>query len=342
MEEIHISLPLVWKEVKADKAGLDIVEITGKAFMFKFEDGEEYIRILEAMCLENAISVGGHVGEVLIAEDPHYIGRYFRKFLRVRVMLNLRKPLAHGFWLPKPDGRNVWISMRYEKLQNFFYTCGKIGHDNRDCNFEKLMSGSNPNEPRFGAWLATNEGENDSSEEVEDLFSIKPSNPEPKTRREDLGKAWKSGDLRSEGFINPDLNEVMEAWCMKNGMNKSKAPSIDTEGPSNSGRSNKDVLESRNNLKADGTNSPVVATSIVKAGSSPKIKARIRISARKKDRGGKENIPEEEGKLDDVMEEPKNPNTVGSTFTFKASSSKRKKMVANSYGCWPLSATKSS
>ncbi|KAI9085404.1 hypothetical protein K1719_032660 [Acacia pycnantha] len=409
MEEIHISSSLVWKEVEAEKVligkiltskshtrstllsilrkacnlqeVLDIVEITGKAFMFKFDEDEGYNRILRG----HLWSINGCLLNLMERQ------RYFRNFLRVRVMLDLRKPLAHRFWLPKPDGRNVWISVRYEKLQKICYTCSKIDHDNRDCNCEKLTSGFNPNEPRFGAWLATNvcrswdetfvvEGKNDSSEEVEDLFFIKTTNPGPKIRRKDLGKAWKSGCLKSEGIMNPDLTVMSGARCMRSGMNKSKAPLNDIGGETESRQSNKGGLESRKNLKAHEVNSSAEDTSTVKSRSSPepwfeknrsavedwdsvelkrrrlnvggsspipdisayasnlrKIKARIRRSARKKDRGGKENIPEEKGQFYDEMEEYGNPNTAGSTFTFKVGSGKRKRMVADG---WPLSATK--
>ncbi|KAI9081399.1 hypothetical protein K1719_036662 [Acacia pycnantha] len=92
---------------------------------------------LEALCLENAITIGGYVGEVMLAEDPFYNGRYLRKFLRARIVLDLRKPLSYGFWLPRPDSRKIWLSVRYEKLQSFCYNCGKLGHDNRNCNSER-------------------------------------------------------------------------------------------------------------------------------------------------------------------------------------------------------------
>ncbi|KAI9086599.1 hypothetical protein K1719_031460 [Acacia pycnantha] len=62
---------------------------------------------LEALCMENAITIGRHIGEVLMAEDPSYNDRYLRNFLRARVVLDLRKPLASGFWIPRPDGRRI-------------------------------------------------------------------------------------------------------------------------------------------------------------------------------------------------------------------------------------------
>ncbi|KAI9124842.1 hypothetical protein K1719_004169 [Acacia pycnantha] len=62
---------------------------------------------MEAWCLENVILLGGYVGEVILVEDTSYKGRYLRNFLRARVILDLRKPLAYGFWLPRSDGRRV-------------------------------------------------------------------------------------------------------------------------------------------------------------------------------------------------------------------------------------------
>ncbi|KAI9106797.1 hypothetical protein K1719_022325 [Acacia pycnantha] len=79
---------------------------------------------MEAMCLENAIKIGGQVGVVLLAEDPYCNNRYLRSFCQL------------------------------------CYNCGKVGHDNRICKYEKLMSVAEPDEPCFGAWLTTAECRN--------------------------------------------------------------------------------------------------------------------------------------------------------------------------------------
>ncbi|KAI9124567.1 hypothetical protein K1719_004489 [Acacia pycnantha] len=230
MEEPIISDPLIWKENIVEKiligkimssksysrvaierilqkawnlqSGLDVIEVTGNTFMFRFSDVVEYSRILrgrlwsingcllnlmerskynacedfefnrcpvwiqvhnipvEAMCLENAIMIGGYVGEVVLVEDPYLNGKLYRNFLRARVSLDLRKPLPYGFWMKKPDCGRIWTSIRYEKLQSFCFSCGKIGHDNRTCNSEKWMSVAISNEPCFGPWTTTNQCRN--------------------------------------------------------------------------------------------------------------------------------------------------------------------------------------
>ncbi|KAI9084188.1 hypothetical protein K1719_033859 [Acacia pycnantha] len=57
--------------------------------------------------------IGGYVGEVVLAEDTFYNSRYLRGFLRARVLLNLKKPLAYGLWMPRPDEKpqfGAWLT----------------------------------------------------------------------------------------------------------------------------------------------------------------------------------------------------------------------------------------
>ncbi|KAI9120292.1 hypothetical protein K1719_007325 [Acacia pycnantha] len=84
---------------------------------------------MEAMCLENTIKIGGYIGEVVLAEDPRHNSRFLCNFLLVKVVLDLRKALACGFWMNKSDGGRSWTSIRYENLQSFCYNYGRIGHD---------------------------------------------------------------------------------------------------------------------------------------------------------------------------------------------------------------------
>ncbi|KAF7128084.1 hypothetical protein RHSIM_Rhsim11G0021600 [Rhododendron simsii] len=73
-----------------------------------------------------------------------------RSFLRVRVEIDLNNPLPKGFWLRKSSVllKDLWISYKYERLSDFCYGCGRIGHDSRACKFTprntELNSGYDP------------------------------------------------------------------------------------------------------------------------------------------------------------------------------------------------------
>ncbi|KAI9106909.1 hypothetical protein K1719_022437 [Acacia pycnantha] len=185
---------------------------------------------LEALCLENAVMVGGYVGEVVLAEDPHYNNRYLRNFLRARVLIDLRKPLAYGFWLPKPDGGKTWISIRYEKLPNFCYNCGKLGHDNRNCKIERLMSVAKTSEPRFGPWLTTN-----ACRSWEEVVSI-------------ISKDWVEA-----GYVR---KKQEEAVCRgrSEGEQRAESESVDVEDDLFTIRTHK---PSKGNLEHDSASDPV-------------------------------------------------------------------------------------
>lgn len=51
-----------------------------------------------------------------------------RGFLRVRIIVNTRNPLITGCWLLRKDDKDTWVEFRYERLQDFCYRCGRIGH----------------------------------------------------------------------------------------------------------------------------------------------------------------------------------------------------------------------
>ena len=95
--------------------------------------------------------VGSHVGQFIKADPSNFNGQY-RDYMRVRVLLDVRKPLKPGMKLKKPGGAWVWVRFLYEKLLSFCFACGIIGHNGRFC--EKILSGAVKMEERlFGSWL---------------------------------------------------------------------------------------------------------------------------------------------------------------------------------------------
>ncbi|KAI9078410.1 hypothetical protein K1719_039629 [Acacia pycnantha] len=191
---------------------------------FDFSRGPMWIQMhnvpMEALCLENTVTIGGYVGEVMLAENLIYNGKYVHGCMRAKVLLDLKNPLAYGFWMDRPDGEKAWIPIRYEKLQNFCYKCGKIGHDNRNCKYEQLMSAFDPSEPWYGAWLTTNMSRNrdDITEIVQSDWSesryVQKKKEEAlrRKREEDVQKATMSSNLQEEELfvikMHKNLKEI--------------------------------------------------------------------------------------------------------------------------------------
>lgn len=55
-------------------------------------------------------------------------------FMRVRVRVDVSKPLCWGCRVVFEDGKEGWVAFRYEKLPNFYYWCGLVNHDDQDCD----------------------------------------------------------------------------------------------------------------------------------------------------------------------------------------------------------------
>ncbi|KAK4482335.1 hypothetical protein RD792_009488 [Penstemon davidsonii] len=95
---------------------------------------------------ENGFKIGSFLG-VFVCNDKNSLenGMDFRKkFIRLRVILDIRKPLVSGFWLKQ----GIWVDFKYEKLGVFCYKCGRIGQNYRTCMFPPPAGNES-----FGPWL---------------------------------------------------------------------------------------------------------------------------------------------------------------------------------------------
>ena len=73
----------------------------------------------------------------------------------MRVAIEVEKLLVAGFWVPRKDKRKVWAEVKYEKMVDFYFICGKMGHVMK--NYERGLNETDKGEGmrRCGLWMKT-------------------------------------------------------------------------------------------------------------------------------------------------------------------------------------------
>lgn len=79
--------------------------------------------------------IGSRFGEVIEIDKTTMNG--ITRSVRLKIMLNLDKPLKRGTKVQIGKTAPCWIPATYERLPSFCYWCGKLGHNHKDC--EKLL-----------------------------------------------------------------------------------------------------------------------------------------------------------------------------------------------------------
>lgn len=54
-------------------------------------------------------------------------------FCRIRIDLNVKKPLRQGIFVQVESNAKVWLPFKYESLLIFCFGCGRMYHNLRDC-----------------------------------------------------------------------------------------------------------------------------------------------------------------------------------------------------------------
>ena len=94
--------------------------------------------------------IGSKIGKVLEV-DKRAIQVDQAKFLRLRVEMQLDKPLRRGGGYVKNDeDERIWVDFRYERLPIFCYICGILGHDEKHCLVSPVEHSSGR---QYGEWL---------------------------------------------------------------------------------------------------------------------------------------------------------------------------------------------
>jgi hypothetical protein len=88
---------------------------------------------LANLTLKNAAAIGKGMGSLIQVDDCSGEHKTFRSYLRILVKLNVHNPLKPGFLFCRDDGEQFKITFKYERLDIYCTSCGRIGHKNQSC-----------------------------------------------------------------------------------------------------------------------------------------------------------------------------------------------------------------
>ena len=123
----------------------------------KFEKTKLWVQIhglpIKYMTIEAAKKIGSVLGEVFAPTEPKFFDG--GHFIRIQALIDLSMPLCRGRLISVGGGgKQVWVAFKYERLPNLCYWCGRLTHDDRDCDLWIDSEGTlTPEQREFGPHL---------------------------------------------------------------------------------------------------------------------------------------------------------------------------------------------
>ncbi|TXG69525.1 hypothetical protein EZV62_004460 [Acer yangbiense] len=122
-----------------------------------FNKADFWIQIHEVpiMCMNRRIArwLADQLGEVV--EIPSKSRECWGKYMRVKVRIDISKPLKQ--WLrfkPGATDEIIMVGLKYERLPDFCFACGRIGHGIKECLDKVARQEALDGSPtKYGSWL---------------------------------------------------------------------------------------------------------------------------------------------------------------------------------------------
>lgn len=108
---------------------------------------------IHAMTQEMGKLIGSKIGEVIeVKADLDGIG--IGNYLKVRVNLQIEKPLLRRIKLDVGEQESRWVYLKYERLPGFCSVCGRIGHHEMECHIANQQRRDKGKvDIQYGGWL---------------------------------------------------------------------------------------------------------------------------------------------------------------------------------------------
>lgn len=95
--------------------------------------------------------IGNYVGE-FIKGCPNNFAEVWRDYMRIRVSIDLRKPLKRRMKIKMAGDEWFWANFKYENIPTFCFICGIVGHSEKFCSKLFEMPENNIVKP-YGPWM---------------------------------------------------------------------------------------------------------------------------------------------------------------------------------------------
>lgn len=96
-------------------------------------------------------AIGSFLGSLTKLDDRNFDGS-MRIFYRLRISMDITKPLKKRMKLKKDSDDWIFVDFKYERLPTFCFLCGLIGHGDRYCRKVSRAESLFMEKP-YGAWL---------------------------------------------------------------------------------------------------------------------------------------------------------------------------------------------
>lgn len=113
-----------------------MAELRGEDMIFRYVSFWVHFHKLHFACYsrESATAIGSLLGKVEHVDLEEEKDQSWGKSLRIKIQIEVESPLKCGIFLKsEKEGKHKWIAVTYEKLPDFCYGCGLLGHTIREC-----------------------------------------------------------------------------------------------------------------------------------------------------------------------------------------------------------------